>query len=51
MNARTPYLLTLFGLAGMAIVGLHRWDGFVFAFIVALTLLTLSALAWEARAR
>ena len=51
MNARTPYTLTLLGLAGMAVVGLYREDWLVMTFVVLVTVLAVTALAWEAHER
>ena len=48
MNCRTPYTLSLLGLAGMAVVGLYRDDWLVMTFVVLVTVLAVSALAWEA---
>jgi len=48
MNARTPYTMTLLGLAGLAVVGLYRADWLVMTFVVLVTVLAVSALAWEA---
>jgi len=51
MNCRTPYTLTLLGLAGMAVVGLYRGDPMVMTFVVLVTVLAVTALAWEAHER
>ena len=51
MNARTPYLVTMVGLAGLSIVALHRMDPLIFAFIWIVAAMTVTFWAWEARQR
>jgi len=48
MNDLTCYTLTLLGLAGLAVVGLYRADWLVMTFVVLVTVLAVTALAWEA---
>ena len=51
MTARTPYILTLLGLAGLAVVALHRWDGLILAAVLVIAVMAVSGLAWEAHRR
>lgn len=51
MTVRTPYILALLGLAGMAVVALHRWDGAILAFVIFVAVMAVSGLAWEAHRR
>ena len=51
MNARTPYLLAMVGLAGMSIVALHRMDPLIFLFVWLVAAMTVTFWAYEARQR
>ena len=51
MNARTPYLVAMFGLAGLSIVALHRMDALIFVFVWFIAAMTVTFWAWEARQR
>ena len=51
MTVRTPYLLTLLGLAGLAIVAVHRWDGAILAMVLVIAVMAVTGLAWEVHRR
>ena len=51
MTVRTPYIVALLGLAGLAVVAVHRWDGAILAFVLVIAVMAVSGLAWEARQR
>ena len=51
MNARTPYLVAMVGLAGLSIVALHRMDALIFVFVWFIAAMTVTFWAWEAHRR
>jgi hypothetical protein len=49
VTTRTPYTVSLVGLAGLSLVALYRNDPLLMCFVVAVAALAISAFAWEAR--